>query len=89
MTLWGAAVNIGQWSCPLTYVERWLRRRAVSPTFQRGFLERYITPLVYPRALDAVHFILLGTGLLLLNALIYGYLYRSGKLDRIVNSIRR
>lgn len=34
--------------CPLTPLEKWLRREAGSTGYDEGFVEHYIVPVLYP-----------------------------------------
>lgn len=46
--LWGAlTVTVGL-VCPLTAVENWARRRAGDEGLPRGFIDTYLTDVVYP-----------------------------------------
>lgn len=46
--IWGHAMAILGWGCPLTSLEKWLRRVAGENGYEGGFLEHYIGPVVYP-----------------------------------------
>lgn len=46
--LWGILIEVLPWTCPLTYLENWLERRAGVEPYQGGFLLRYLDRLVYP-----------------------------------------
>jgi hypothetical protein len=47
---WGVSIiTIGQ-ECPLTYVENWARRRAGGDDLSGGFINTYLTGVVYPPA---------------------------------------
>jgi len=47
---WGVSIiTIGQ-ECPLTYVENWARRQAGENDLPGGFINTYVTGIVYPRA---------------------------------------
>ncbi|MDT4997549.1 MAG: hypothetical protein QOD45_1617 [Pseudonocardiales bacterium] len=43
----GLIVLIG-WTCPLTAVERWLRTRAGEHGYRDGFIDHYLTGVLYP-----------------------------------------
>ena len=49
--VWGVAIVIGGWICPLTPLELALRERAGLPLYSGGFLDQYLMPWVYPEAL--------------------------------------
>src|SRR5581483_799676 len=47
---WGISIiTIGQ-ECPLTYLENWARRAAGGTDLPGGFINTYLTGVVYPRA---------------------------------------
>ncbi len=71
---WGAWIEFTGRICPLTPLEIGLRARGGEGTYSGGFIERYITALIYPDGLDRRHQIVLGTFVVLLNAAIYGWL---------------
>ena len=46
---WGAvSITVGV-TCPLTVLEDWARRRAGEPGLTAGFVDTYLTGVVYPR----------------------------------------
>ena len=46
---WGlVSVTVGV-TCPLTVLEDWARRRAGAPGLTAGFIDTYVTGVVYPR----------------------------------------
>ena len=58
---WGVGIIAIGYECPLTPLEKWLRRRAGGDGYEGGFVDRYIENVVYPeeftpllRALAAV-----------------------------------
>ncbi len=69
---WAACAAFTNWTCPLTYLEVWLRRMAHVRTYGSDFVEHYIFPFLHG-ALNTVHSqILLGTMVLVINMMIYG-----------------
>ena len=48
--VWGAAIELGGWICPLTYLENHLRRRGGGAGYNVTFIERSLEPLLYPSA---------------------------------------
>lgn len=45
---WGAAIVVFEWLCPLTYAENWLRRADGQPELADGFIDTYLTGIIYP-----------------------------------------
>jgi hypothetical protein len=69
--LWGAAVEIGGWVCPLTPLERWLRESAGEVGHRGGFVEHYVLSLLYPSGLTRGIQVALGCGVLAVNVGFY------------------
>jgi len=73
-TVWGAAVQLGDWVCPLTYLENALR----GDLSGSRFIETTLMPLIYPDLLQdglltPTVRVALGVALLVLNAVIYTF----------------
>src|SRR5256714_13223552 len=49
--LWGAAIEYGGWTCPLTPLENALRARAGIEGYQGGVVGHYVIPPPYPAGL--------------------------------------
>ena len=49
--VWGALIEIGNWTCPLTFVENALLRRAGQAGYDEGFIAHHIFGLIYPSGL--------------------------------------
>lgn len=45
---WGFSTIVFRLNCPLTYVEDWARRRAGQPGLSTGFIDHYLTGVLYP-----------------------------------------
>ncbi|WP_432823630.1 DUF2784 domain-containing protein [Trichloromonas sp.] len=71
---WGTAVEIGGWFCPLTDLENHWRRLGGGSGYDSSFIDRYLTPLIYPDNLTRETQIILGLLVLTLNLLVYGWL---------------
>lgn len=48
LAAWGLTSTVFVWPCPLTTVEDWSRRRAGEAGLSRGFIDTYLTGVVYP-----------------------------------------
>jgi hypothetical protein len=73
--VWGVAVEINGWICPLTPLENHLRRMGGAAGYDGGFVERYLLPVLYPVGLTHNTQILLGAMVLLVNLVIYGWIW--------------
>jgi len=67
---WGTFTELTGTVCPLTPWEQALRK-AAGEGYSGGFVEHYVVPLIYPPGLTPASQLLLGAGLLVLNAAIY------------------
>jgi hypothetical protein len=74
--LWAAVLEFFGLLCPLTPLESWLRRAAGGPGYAGGFLEHYLVPVVYPPGLTPEIQALLGGLVLLVNGVLYWYVFR-------------
>ena len=45
---WGLAITVFHLDCPLTWLEDWARRRAGESRLAGGFVDHYLTGVVYP-----------------------------------------
>jgi hypothetical protein len=71
--LWGVAVEVFGWYCPLTPLETVLRERAGGAAYEGDFIARYVLPVLYPDGLTRTAQIVLGVLALLLNLGVYTY----------------
>lgn len=72
---WAAWIEATHGICPLTPLENTLRRAAGEAGYAGGFIEHYLTPLIYPPGLTPAHQVALAAGLVAANALLYGWVY--------------
>lgn len=71
---WGAIAEFTGWICPLTPVENWLRVRGAQTGYEEDFLSHYLLPLLYPAGLTRDMQYILGLVVLVVNAVMYGWL---------------
>lgn len=74
--VWGALIEFAGWICPLTPLEKWLRRQGGLGGYEGGFIEHYILPVLYPRDLTRTVQLALGTAVIVVNLIIYWRVYR-------------
>ncbi|MDX1576890.1 MAG: DUF2784 domain-containing protein [Gemmatimonadota bacterium] len=79
--LWGALIEFAGWICPLTPWENALRRAGGEAGYAGGFIERYLAPLIYPGELTREIQVALGIGVIVLNAIAYGWLLARRRAD--------
>jgi hypothetical protein len=79
--LWGIAVEIGPWPCPLTLAENYFESRAHVTPYQGGFLLHYLDAIVYP---DIPGWIVTAVGVAVcaLNLSMYGWRLRQALTRR-------
>ncbi len=68
---WGVAIEWSGGVCPLTPLEVWLRRQAGASGYPGGFIEHYVTAVIYPAGLTRGMQAVLGGALLLVNLYLY------------------
>lgn len=73
---WAAYVEFSGAICPLTPLENELRAAAGLATYEGGFIERYLMPLLYPVGLTRNTQFWLGTALLGINVAAYVFAWR-------------
>ena len=78
--LWAALVEIAGWICPLTPLEKLLRRRAGDGMYQSDFIEHYLMPVLYPAALTRELQTALGLAVLFINVSIYTWVWHKRRL---------
>lgn len=74
--VWGAVVEFTGWICPLTPLENWLRAQDGETSSSSDFIAQYLLPVLYPGDLTQGIQLLLGTVVVVLNAIIYWWLWR-------------
>jgi hypothetical protein len=79
---WGAFIAASGGICPLTPLENGLRRRAGEGGYAGGFLEHYITPVLYPEGLTRELQWALAALVIIVNGFVYGAVVRRAKAVR-------
>lgn len=73
---WGVLIELCGWLCPLTTVENRLRRAAGEAGYSGSFVEEYLLPIIYPGGLTRGLQLALAAGVLAINLVVYGWLWR-------------
>jgi hypothetical protein len=68
---YGVVILLVGFTCPLTPLEKALRRRAGDAGYDGGFVEHYVVGVLYPGELTAVVQSVMITGLLAINVAVY------------------
>lgn len=74
--LWGVAIELLGWVCPLTPLENTLRRAAGQHGYGGDFVEHYVLPVIYPGILTREIQVGLGVAVLVVNVAAYALLWR-------------
>ena len=77
--LWGIYIELNNSVCPLTYLENWFLDKAELETYSNGFINNYLYPIIYPEGLTNNIQIYLGITLIVINILIYGFIFKNFK----------
>ena len=72
--LWGAFIEFYGGICPLTPMENHYRRLAGEGGYSGGFIEHYITPILYPEGLTREMQFVFGGSVVVINVIAYGIL---------------
>lgn len=81
--LWGMVVEWAGWLCPLTPLEQALRRAAGEQSYEGGFIENYLWPLIYPEGLTREIQLALGVVVLVTNIAIYALVFARLRARRV------
>jgi hypothetical protein len=71
---WGAAVELAGLRCPLTLLENHFRSAAGMSVYTDDFVTHYLVAFIYPAGLTPVWQLVLGVGVIAINAAVYGSL---------------
>jgi hypothetical protein len=73
--LWGVVIQWANLTCPLTPLESRLRHAGGEAGYAGGFIEHYVSMVLYPENLTVELRYLLGAALMAVNLLVYGYMF--------------
>ena len=76
IALYGATIEFLGFTCPLTPLENRYRRLGGESGYAGGFVEHYVTSLIYPDGLTRGIQVALGIAVLVLNAVVYTVVLR-------------
>jgi uncharacterized protein DUF2784 len=79
IAIYGAVIEFVGFICPLTPLENALRARGGEAGYSGGFVEHYITATIYPSGLTRRIQLVLGIGVLVLNAVVYTIVVRRAR----------
>jgi len=82
VVLWAAGIEFAGAICPLTPLENRLRLAGGEAGYGGGFIEHYLTALIYPEGLTRGVQVALGLFVLAVNLAVYLRLWRASKKGR-------
>ena len=86
--MWGAWVELVGWICPLTPLEVDLRIRAGEVGYGGGFIERYVTAVLYPQGLTREIQIGLGIAVIAVNIIVYIIVIKKARTNSTLGNLR-
>ena len=84
--VWGATIEFAGWICPLTPLEKRLRESAGMASYEGGFVEHYILPVLYPTELTRTVQVVLGILVVGINVAIYRRVLAHRRMSRAVSA---
>jgi hypothetical protein len=72
---WAAIIELADWICPLTPLENWLRAKGGAATYEVGFVEQYLLPILYPAGLTRNVQTVLALVVIVVNVAIYATVF--------------
>ena len=72
--IWGFLVQYFVWTCPLTAWENYFRALAGETGYAGGFIEYYLSAILYPSIAPQIHLVL-AISLVAFNLLVYSYVF--------------
>ena len=77
--VWGILIEFFWWTCPLTTIENMLRQRGGESGYDGGFIDYFVSLVLYMPLAPSVRFAL-GFALIVLNVLFYWYAFQRIKI---------
>jgi len=68
---WVIFAECFQKTCPLTYLEDWLRQRGSMDVYHGDFVAHYLMPMLYPDGLTPTIQVVIGVSVLVVNVTLY------------------
>lgn len=73
--IWSSLVNLAEWTCPLTPLEKNLRHRAGQQAYEGGCIRHYVEPLVRPLGMPRRMELIAGVSVVAWNVVVYAIVY--------------
>ena len=78
--IWGAYIEFFDGPCPLTPLEKYFRRLGGEAGYEGGFIEHYVTAIIYPDGLTRGIQITFGVAVVVINVVAYFFVARRARL---------
>lgn len=76
--VWSSVVNLANWTCPLTPMEKSLRQQAGQQVYEGGWIQNYLEPLVRPLGMPRHIEIVAGVSVVVWNLIVYTIVFWGG-----------
>lgn len=73
--IWSSVVNLADWTCPLTPLEKNLRERAGQRVYEGSWIQNYLEPLVRPLGMPRRMELVAGVSIIVWNLVVYGVIF--------------
>tara|TARA_Y100001958_G_C20698198_1_gene205506 strand:- start:148 stop:522 length:375 start_codon:yes stop_codon:yes gene_type:complete len=83
--LWGVYIELTNNICPLTNLENWFLYKGEQSTYSNSFINNYLLPIIYPEGLTNETQIYFGLALMIINVIIYGFIFLKFKKKKVMN----
>lgn len=77
--IWGAYIEFFDGPCPLTPLEKQFRRLGGQAGYEGGFIENYVTAIIYPDGLTRPVQIAFGVAVVIINIIAYVFVARRAR----------
>jgi hypothetical protein len=75
VVVWSSVVNLADWTCPLTPLEKDLRERAGQKAYEGGWIQNYLEPLVRPLGMPRRVEFVAGVSVVIWNVIVYAFVF--------------
>lgn len=82
---WGAFIEFSGRICPLTPLENWLRAQGGERGYSGGFIDHYVTSLIYPDGLTRPMQFGLGALVVAINGFVYWRLLKRSQHEHLAS----
>jgi len=73
--VWSSIVNLANWTCPLTPLEKSFRQQAGQDVYDGGWIQNYLEPLVRPLGMPRRLELVAGVSVVIWNLVVYAIVW--------------